>query len=275
MVFANLQEHEKDAFFSLLDEYFSSRPDIFANHAAQSQGSQEAAVSAVGRAMAKNPEATASFMSAGLRHVANSRTGGSGANASGVSDNEVNSVAGRVAAASMAFSASARNSQPPPSRMSPPPVAEKPSAAPHLVQTKKFGNVDTSSTVGFLGSLRNKPAATSAPVAVPPAFAPKQNSYGPPPVRRAGSAAVSARSPTPEPAPPPAPPARHRPEPEPEEAAGEWAEALYDYQSDAAGDLELEEGQQVLVTERTSDDWWTGELNGKKGLFPASYVKLL
>lgn len=65
--------------------------------------------------------------------------------------------------------------------------------------------------------------------------------------------------------------------------------------SQESGDLELKEGQRVLVIERTSNDWcvssfrsdrhlhiveclpfrWTGEFDGKKGLFPASYVKLL
>jgi hypothetical protein len=59
-------------------------------------------------------------------------------------------------------------------------------------------------------------------------------------------------------------------------------------------DLELQAKQRVLVVEKTSDDWcvllpfffgvslsypflgrWTGEINGRSGLFPASYVKLL
>ncbi|KJA21643.1 hypothetical protein HYPSUDRAFT_41763 [Hypholoma sublateritium FD-334 SS-4] len=153
--------------------------------------------------------------------------------------------------------------------MSPPPVAEKPS--PNLVSQKKIGNVDTSSTIGFLGSLRSKPAAPST-VVIPPAFGQKQNNFAPPPRR---GAATSAWSPSPEPvAPPPPPPPPPRQQPEPEEE-GEWAEALYDYNSGDAGDLVIEEGERVLVTERTSDDWWTGEVNGKKGLFPASYVKLL
>jgi len=289
MVFSNLQPHEKDAFFSLLDEYFSARPEIFAN-AAQSDGpasastAQGAAVSAVGRAMASNPEATAKFMSAGLRQVANSRTAvsggpGSSANASagaGASDNEVPNMAGRVAAASLAFSNS-RNNHPTSSSAGPPPVAEKPSN--NLVSVKKFGeSVDMSSTKNFFGSLRNKPASPPQ-VAVPPAFAPKQNNFGPPP-RRGVSSSGTAPDPAATP-PPPAPryqPRHEEPEPEEEEEegeAGEWAEALYEYNSGEAGDLKVEEGDRILVVERTSDDWWTGEVNGKKGLFPASYVKLL
>ncbi|PPQ76276.1 hypothetical protein CVT26_009713 [Gymnopilus dilepis] len=246
MVFSNLQPHEKDAFFSLLDEYFSSRPEIFANlgqsdepaPVAPTKSAQGAAVAAVGRAMAAHPEAAAKFMSAGARQVANAR-GGAGAGRSpsgeadaGASDNEVTSVADRVAA---------------------------------------FSSVDTSSSKGFLSSLHNKPA-TPTPPSIPSAFAPRQNNFSPPPARRAGSTNSESA-----PAPPPPPP-RSQPEPEPEpeeEEVGEWAEALYDYDSGEAGDLKITEGEHILVLERTSDDWWTGEVNGQKGLFPASYVKIL
>lgn len=66
-------------------------------------------------------------------------------------------------------------------------------------------------------------------------------------------------------------------EPEPEEPQGEWAEVLYDYSSEDPGDLEVQSGSRVLVTAKSSDDWWTGQVEGqgKEGLFPASYVKLL
>lgn len=55
----------------------------------------------------------------------------------------------------------------------------------------------------------------------------------------------------------------------------------------------MQEGQRVLVMEHTSDDWyvvlplitigvrlnvylrWTGEIDGKRGLIPAAYVKML
>jgi len=63
--------------------------------------------------------------------------------------------------------------------------------------------------------------------------------------------------------------------PPPAKVQGEWVEALYDYDSGEPGDLMVKEGQRILLVERTSDDWWTGEINGSKGLFPASYVKLL
>lgn len=64
-----------------------------------------------------------------------------------------------------------------------------------------------------------------------------------------------------------------------------------------SGDLDLREGERVLVTEETSEEWyacvqllywfdheanhhvarsrWTGEIGGRSGIFPKSYVKLL
>jgi abl interactor 2 len=99
MVFANLSNHEKTAFFTLLDEYvldlagqlkpgnlvsrlsfflfryFASRPEIFANAAGASDEIAvaighvgPAAASAVHRALAANPEATSKLISAGLKH---------------------------------------------------------------------------------------------------------------------------------------------------------------------------------------------------------------
>jgi len=56
---------------------------------------------------------------------------------------------------------------------------------------------------------------------------------------------------------------------------GCWVQALDDYTSKYAGDLTMKAGQIFRSIERSSDDWWTGELNGRRGLFPSSYVKVL
>jgi hypothetical protein len=84
--------------------------------------------------------------------------------------------------------------------------------------------------MGFIGSFGNKPKAAPQPLAVPSAFAPKANSFAPPPRR-----AVSTDAPV-APVAPPAPPVRRQltPELEPEEEApaGEWAEVLYDFSSE-------------------------------------------
>ncbi|KAL1925045.1 uncharacterized protein VTP21DRAFT_4699 [Calcarisporiella thermophila] len=50
--------------------------------------------------------------------------------------------------------------------------------------------------------------------------------------------------------------------------------ALYDYEAQAEGDLSFHKDDKIEVLERTqsSEDWWTGRLNGKTGVFPANYV---
>jgi abl interactor 2 len=147
-----------------------------------------------------------------------------------------------------------------------------------LQSVKRLGDVDMSSGKGFYTSVRNgtvNKGRTPPPVAppVPSAFAPRKNTWGPPPKRGASEDDQAA------PPPPPLPGRKisvPEPEPEPEpEPKGEWAESLYDYESPEAGDLPVSEGDRVLVVDRTSDDWWTAELDGRRGLVPASYLKLL
>ncbi|KAI0082481.1 SH3-domain-containing protein [Panus rudis PR-1116 ss-1] len=152
----------------------------------------------------------------------------------------------------------------------------------HLEQQKKFGDVDMSSAKNMFSSLRHSTAnkhATPPPAAppTPAAFSRKRNEFAPPPQRHISATSSTTSLKSPESISPPPPPARARaPEPEPEEEPqGEWAEALYEYTSDDPGDLILAEGDRVLVIEKPSDDWWKGESNGKQGLFPAAYVKLL
>ncbi|EMD42812.1 BAR/SH3 domain containing protein [Entamoeba histolytica HM-1:IMSS-B] len=47
--------------------------------------------------------------------------------------------------------------------------------------------------------------------------------------------------------------------------------ALYDYTAVDAGELSFKEGDVITVLEK-SGDWWSGELNGVKGIFPSNYV---
>ncbi|KAJ7067832.1 SH3 domain-containing protein [Mycena amicta] len=220
MVFANLPPNDKSAFFSLLDEYFASRPEIFGN----SHDAEEA----------ESPVITAPTPSS----IA---------------------AAQRALAANLRTATSSQNAPAPPalprrgtSESSPPA-----STVGSLKSVRKFGSdVDTTSAKNMFGSLRSagKTPAPAPPIA-PPAFAPRKNTWGPPPA--AGRASVP------------------EPEPEEEDVQGEWAEALYDYDSTDPGDLQIRAHQNVWVTEQTSDDWWTGEFQGKSGLFPASYVKML
>jgi len=200
---------------------------------------------------------------------------------------------GRVAAAAAALSSSRFSSATPPvppggapprqpprrlassaeaSDDSPPPPGPPPrpgSTANKFVTTKSFGDVDTSSGKNMFTSLRNSTANKSTvqpPPQIQSTFQQKKNAFTPPPMRRVSSGGSS-------PSAPPPPPAR--PRVQEEEPEGEWAEVLYDYSSEDPEDLDIRANQRVLIVEKPSEDWWTGELNGKRGLVPAAYVKLV
>ncbi|KAF8632024.1 hypothetical protein AX17_004967 [Amanita inopinata Kibby_2008] len=244
MVFANLQEREKDAFFSLLDEYFQSRPEIFAalskgqgdNHNVKSAPGQSHAFSSaqasdLASKFAGSTAAAAGYAKRGLGGASSHTTTSDPAHEKSEESSQL--VAGRVAAAAMAFSQQRRTATP----------GGSVSSTNAFSSPNKLSEVNTSSIKNAWANRASQPPTTSS-------HAP------PPPVARRG---------------PPQP----EPESEEETAHGEWAEALYDYQPTESGDLQIREGQRILVTERTSDDWWTGEVDGKSGIFPASYAKLL
>ena len=46
--------------------------------------------------------------------------------------------------------------------------------------------------------------------------------------------------------------------------------ALYDFSAQADGDLEFKVGDRIELVERTdsAEDWWTGRLDGRTGVFP-------
>lgn len=49
--------------------------------------------------------------------------------------------------------------------------------------------------------------------------------------------------------------------------------ALYDYSASQPDELELQSGVNINIYEKRQDGWWQGELNGRVGLFPATYVE--
>ncbi|KAI9507184.1 SH3-domain-containing protein [Russula earlei] len=302
MPFANLPPYEKDAFFALLDEYFMSRPDLLSRVGGAGDSERPemqptpgaspavpvAAITAAQRALTS--PTTSRLLTAGLQRTSTNNTDRSvnpavAASAASLAaaalpslvssssshppqnavDNEnVSTVGvGRVAAAAQAFSAAAGPVLPPPKPANPPTSA---------TPKRKFGDVDVSSAGAMFRSLRGSTAAKNAPpptVYTQPAFAAKKASSGlaPPPVRRVPLASPASAAQVPEP--------EDDGQLESVEEVGEWAEALYDYTSEEAGDLHLRAGERVRVTEQTSSDWWTGEVDGRSGLFPATYVKLL
>ena len=67
------------------------------------------------------------------------------------------------------------------------------------------------------------------------------------------------------------------PKPKPSRLAGapavaDRAEALYDYEAQAAGDLSFATGDIIEIIEKgaTENEWWTGRLNGQQGQFPGT-----
>ncbi|KAL7276524.1 hypothetical protein RUND412_000483 [Rhizina undulata] len=55
-----------------------------------------------------------------------------------------------------------------------------------------------------------------------------------------------------------------------------WVRALYDFEGEKEGDLRFVEGERikVLVMTASKDEWWVGEIGGRKGAFPANYCEL-
>ncbi|XP_061091351.1 intersectin-2-like [Conger conger] len=50
--------------------------------------------------------------------------------------------------------------------------------------------------------------------------------------------------------------------------------AMYDYQAENQDEISFSNGQLINVLEKIDHDWWKGEINDIKGLFPANYVKM-
>ncbi|KDN50343.1 hypothetical protein RSAG8_01679, partial [Rhizoctonia solani AG-8 WAC10335] len=73
-------------------------------------------------------------------------------------------------------------------------------------------------------------------------------------------------------APPPPPPLKSKPSQAP---SVQYVVALYDFVAQADGDLSFRVGDRIEVVERTGspEDWWTGRLNGRQGVFPGNYVQ--
>lgn len=73
----------------------------------------------------------------------------------------------------------------------------------------------------------------------------------------------------------------HEPEPEASHApevshggSGHTATAMYDYEAAEDNELSFPDGAKIVNIEFPDEDWWSGEYNGKAGLFPANYVAL-
>ncbi|KAF5356026.1 hypothetical protein D9756_003968 [Leucocoprinus leucothites] len=102
--------------------------------------------------------------------------------------------------------------------------------------------------------------------AAPPPYTPS------PPSNGSSSAAAAAAAAAAKKAPPPPPPLKSKPKPKP---AVQYVVALYDFTAQADGDLSFNAGDRIELVQRTgsTEDWWTGRLNGQEGVFPGNYVQ--
>lgn len=55
------------------------------------------------------------------------------------------------------------------------------------------------------------------------------------------------------------------------------AVALYSFAGEESGDLPFRKGDVITILKKSEsqDDWWTGRVNGREGIFPANYVELV
>ncbi|EYC42061.1 hypothetical protein Y032_0545g3245 [Ancylostoma ceylanicum] len=67
-------------------------------------------------------------------------------------------------------------------------------------------------------------------------------------------------------------PPSHAPPPQQQKPS---AKALFDFEAQSEGELNLKEGQIVELISQVDENWFEGRLNGKSGLFPVTYVQVL
>ena len=48
---------------------------------------------------------------------------------------------------------------------------------------------------------------------------------------------------------------------------------LYDYEAQGEQELDLNEGDIVTIVTKEDDVWWCGQIRGKQGMFPSTYVE--
>ncbi|KAH9075750.1 BAR-domain-containing protein [Lactarius deliciosus] len=139
----------------------------------------------------------------------------------------------------------------------------------------------TSSASTLTTSSRTAPPSfTKKPPPPPPSFggsgktsappSPVPSAAAPPPYTPSASAAAAAAAiAAAKRAPPPPPPLKPKPTPV------NYVVALYDFAAQAEGDLDFKVGDRIEVVERSesAEDWWTGRLDGRTGVFPGNYVQ--
>ncbi|XP_017262320.1 SH3 domain-containing protein 19 isoform X2 [Kryptolebias marmoratus] len=53
----------------------------------------------------------------------------------------------------------------------------------------------------------------------------------------------------------------------------EWAVALYDYTAKSDDEVSFQQGDRILVTKHLNEDWSSGRLNSREGMFPRAFIE--
>ncbi|KAJ7226087.1 hypothetical protein GGX14DRAFT_423794 [Mycena pura] len=157
-----------------------------------------------------------------------------------------------------------------------------------MVQANRANGGSASSTLSRSATAASASSANSSLSTPAPRRVPSSGSFKktPPPIPGSSAAAAVAAPPPPysmvntvaaataatKRAPPPPPPLKSKPKVAPKV---QYVVALYDFQAQADGDLSFNVGDRIEVVERakSAEDWWTGRVNGRQGVFPGNYVQ--
>lgn len=61
----------------------------------------------------------------------------------------------------------------------------------------------------------------------------------------------------------------------PDKMTGPRCRARFDFDGEGHGDLTFEDGDVIELLSHCGNDWLKGRLNGKTGIFPASFVEII
>lgn len=271
---SNLSSQDKQAFYSILDEYFTSRPHLFP----QPNSNNNPTNTNSNSNSTTNAYSAASSIASSHPGVAASALRAAGVPKNVASTNNVSTVSKwsqnpKVVAASSKVSQLAGkwnpNGNPSTSSEQETNHPTNESTSTNSITSRKPGTLPNGlqSSQKFMGGLvsqAEKDALRTNPSGVLGASQPqaqKKSNFDPPPVRKTGPIPI----PTPQVI-----------EPQAEAEDEEWAVAIYDFEGSSDQDLSFKVHQVIKVTEHISDDWWNGQIdNGPIGMFPKTYVKPL
>ncbi|WRT66473.1 uncharacterized protein IL334_003432 [Kwoniella shivajii] len=130
----------------------------------------------------------------------------------------------------------------------------------------------TGSIASRTTTLDRKDSYGSSPISKKETFSPPSRTVAAPPPYTSTNSSSSVGVAAGKKAPPPPPPLK----PKPSYNRAVYATAVFDFEAQAEGDLSFNAGDRIEIIEKTEnpDEWWTGKLNGRTGIFPGTYTQV-